>query len=165
MKKILVVYYSQACGNTKRIAEQVARELDADIARIDTVQAYTGSYDEIVAQGNEEVKRGHMPQIKPIGMNVADYDTVVIGTPTWWYTVAPAMLTFLKSTDFTGKTVIPFQTHGGWKGHALSDMRKLCAGATVKCGKDIQFDSEGGDKLVTPMSQIDDWIGDIRRAI
>lgn len=54
-----------------------------------------------------------MPQINPISVNLADYDVIAIGTPTWWYTMAPAVLTFLTTNDFTGKTVIPFMTNGG----------------------------------------------------
>ena len=44
--------------------------------------------------------------------------------PTWWYTMAPAVLTFLTTNDFTGKTVIPFMTNGGWPGHVIKDMKE-----------------------------------------
>jgi flavodoxin len=69
MKK-LVVFYSQANGNTKRIAEMIAEKTGADIAAIDTVTPYTGTYDEIVNQGQEEVNRGFQPEIKDIGVNL-----------------------------------------------------------------------------------------------
>ena len=67
-----------------------------------------------------------MFQIKPIFVNLADYDVIAIGTPTWWYTMAPAVLTFLTTNDFTGKTVIPFMTNGGWPGHVIIDMEENC---------------------------------------
>lgn len=51
MSKKLVVYYSWSNGNTKRIAEKMAKELGADICRIDTAQSYKGSYNEVVDQG------------------------------------------------------------------------------------------------------------------
>lgn len=124
MSRMLVVYYSWSNGNTKRIAEQLARRTGADIARIETVQPYTGSYDEVVDQGHREVNEGYRPPIQPLGVNVADYDVIAVGTPTWWYTMAPAVLTFLEGKDFTGKTVIPFMTNGGWPGHVLRDMKK-----------------------------------------
>ena len=44
MKKMLVVYYSWSNGNTKQIAEQLAKATGAELAEIDTVQPYTGSY-------------------------------------------------------------------------------------------------------------------------
>ena len=86
MSRMLVVYYSWSNGNTKRIAEQLARRTGADIARIETVQPYTGSYDEVVDQGQREVNEGYRPPIQPLGVNVADYDVIAVGTPTWWYT-------------------------------------------------------------------------------
>ena len=57
------MYYSWSNGNTKRIAEKLAEELGADIRQIDTEEPYKGSYDEVVAQGQEEVNRGYKPRI------------------------------------------------------------------------------------------------------
>lgn len=48
MSKTLVVYYSWLNGNTKKIAEKMAKELNADIARIDTAKPYEGSHNEVV---------------------------------------------------------------------------------------------------------------------
>lgn len=92
MKKMLVIYYSWSNGNTKRIAEQLANETGADIARIETTEAYKGSHEEVVDQGQREVEAGFMPQINPLSVDIADYDVIAIGTPTWWYTMAPAVL-------------------------------------------------------------------------
>ena len=156
--RTLVVYYSQARGNTARIAKMIANHLDADIAKIETVRPYVGSYDEIVNQGQNEVEKGIQPEIKPLNVDIADYDRIIIGTPTWWYTMAPAVRTFLKSNDFSNKIVVPFQTHGGWAGHAIEDVKTLCQGATFASEKDIRFDSTGGDRLITPLKQIDNWV-------
>ena len=54
MKKMLVVYYSWSNRNTKRIAEQLANETGADIARIETTVAYKGSHEEVVDQRQRE---------------------------------------------------------------------------------------------------------------
>lgn len=83
MSKKLVVYYSWSNGNTKRIAEKMAKALDVDLQRIDTVQPYQGSYDEVVDQGHAEVNRGYKPEIKKLDVNIQDYDVVAVGTPTW----------------------------------------------------------------------------------
>lgn len=99
MKKMLVVYYSWSNGNTKQIAEQLAKETGAELAEIDTVQPYTGSYDEVVDQGQREVNAGYKPEIKPLTVNIQDYDVIAVGTPTWWYTMAPAVLTFLSAQE------------------------------------------------------------------
>ena len=97
MKKMLVVYYSWSNGNTKRIAEQLTNGTGADIARIETAEPYSGSHEDVVEQGKREVEAGFMPQINPLSVNLADYDVIAIGTPTWWYTMAPAVLTFLTT--------------------------------------------------------------------
>lgn len=161
-KKMLIVYYSVSNGNTKRIAEALQNATGADIVRIDTAKPYTGSYDEIVEQGQREVNKGYQPKIKPLGINLADYDVVAVGTPTWWYTMAPAVLTFLKSCDWNGKTVISFQTHGGWPGHTIKDMKNACKGAVFACEQAIQFDSTGGAELVTAEAEIEAWTAQVK---
>lgn len=163
MGKMLVVYYSWSNGNTKRIAERLGKATGADIARIETVQPYTGSYDEVVSQGQNEVNRGYQPPIRPLGVNVSDYDVIVVGTPTWWYTMAPAVLSFLSQQDFTGKTVIPFMTNGGWPGHVIKDIKKACKGAKFAHEMEVQFDSTGGDCLETSENEIAAWIEQVKR--
>lgn len=154
----LVVYYSQACGNTKKISEMIQKEKNTDIARIDTVEPYKGSYNDIVAQGQEEVRRNFHPDIKELDILISDYETIFIGTPTWWYTMAPAVATFLSKNDLKGKKVILFQTHGGWPGHTLDDMKTMCKGADIIGEKAIQFDSTGGDKMITSVDEIKMWL-------
>lgn len=165
MKKMLVVYYSWSNGNTKQIAEQLAKATGAELAEIDTVQSYTGSYDEVVDQGQREVNAGYKPEIKPLTVNIQDYDVIAVGTPTWWYTMAPAVLTFLSAQDFTGKTVIPFMTNGGWPGHVIKDMKANCKGAEFAHEMEIQFDSTGGAHLETPEKKIDAWIEAVKKDI
>ncbi len=165
MKKMLVAYYSWSNGNTKRIAQKLADETGADIARIETTEPYRGSHEEVVEQGQREVEAGFMPQINPLSVNIADYDVFAIGTPTWWYTMAPAVLTFLTTNDFAGKTVIPFMTNGGWPGHVIKDMKEKCKGANFMHEMQIRFDSMGKDHLETPESAIDQWIEQIKDSI
>ena len=165
MKKMLVVYYSWSNGNTKRIAEQLTNGTGADIARIETAEPYSGSHEDVVEQGKREVEAGFKPQINPISVNLADYDVIAIGTPTWWYTMAPAVLTFLTTNDFTGKTVIPFMTNGGWPGHVIKDMKDKCKGAAFALEMQIQFDSMGKDHLETSEDVITEWIGQINTDI
>ena len=165
MKKMLVAYYSWSNGNTKRIAQKLADETGADIARIETTEPYRGSHEEVVEQGQREVEAGFMPQINPLSVNIANYDVFAIGTPTWWYTMAPAVLTFLTTNDFAGKTVIPFMTNGGWPGHVIKDMKEKCKGANFMHEMQIRFDSMGKDHLETPESVIDQWIEQIKDSI
>ncbi len=126
-KKILVVCYSFSNGNTRMIAQHLQKALGADYAEIDTVAPYPpyGGYgSEVVSQGQREVDTSFQPEIKPITFDVANYGVIAIGTPTWWYTMAPPVLTFLSVQRWDDKKVIPFMTHGGWPGHVIRDIRK-----------------------------------------
>lgn len=161
MSKMLVVYYSWSNGNTKKIAEALAKAKGADVAEIETAEPYKGTHNEVVEQGQREVKAGFKPKIKPLAKNPADYDVIAVGTPTWWYTMAPAVKTFLEDNDFTGKTVIPFMTNGGWPGHVIRDMTAAVRGAKVEHAMEIQFDSTGGAKQVTPQKKVEEWIRSI----
>ena len=163
MSKMLIIYYSWSNGNTKRIAEMLQEETKADIAVIETAKPYEGSYDDVVSQGQDEVNRGYMPPIKPLDVDFSNYDVIVVGTPTWWYTMAPAVKTFFNENDFTGKTVIPFMTNGGWPGHVIKDMEKACKGAKCAASKEIQFDSTGGDHLETSEKEIKQWIEEVKK--
>ena len=165
MKRALTVYYSWSNGNTERIAKMLQKEIGGDIVRIDTITPYEGSYDDVVNQGQEEVQRGYEPEIKPLGVNISDYDVIAVGTPTWWYTMAPAVLTFLHTESFADKTVIPFMTNAGWPGNVIKDMKTACKGADIKYEMEIQFDSTGGSRLETPMEDITKWIQNVKKII
>lgn len=160
---LLIVYYSWSNGNTQKIAEQLRLATGADIARIETVKPYEGSYMNVVNQGQREVNEGYKPDIRPLEYDVADYDVIAVGTPTWWYTMAPAVKTFLEANDFTGKTVVPFMTNGGWPGHVIKDMKQAAKGAEFGPSLEVQFDSNGGSDLVSDTGDIDRWAADIKR--
>ena len=130
MKKLLIVCYSWSNGNTERIAKKLQSVAGGDLLKIDTAVPYSGSYDDVVDQGQREVNQGYEPELKPLNVNPADYDVIAVGTLTWWYTMAPAVKTFLHKNTFAG-------TPGGRK--------------TVKSknGENLVF-SRGGVTSVTP---------------
>lgn len=161
MSRMLVVYYSWSNGNTKKIAEELASARNADLVRIETVKPYEGSYEDVVEQGQRETEEGYKPAIKKLNVNLNDYDVIAVGTPTWWYTMAPAVKAFLEENDFSGKKVIPFMTNGGWPGHVIRDMKKAVKGADVENAMEIQFDSTGGSRQITPQSKVEEWIHSI----
>ena len=165
MKNMIVVYYSWSNGNTERIAKMLQAETGAELLRIETEIPYSGTYDEIVAQGKREAEHGIRPKLRPLPADLGDYDVVAVGTPTWWYTMAPAMLSFLKSQSWKGKTVIPFMTHAGWPGHVISDIKAACEGANFAPSMEVQFDSDGGDVMKTPMQDVRGWMADVRKSL
>ena len=156
--KLLIIYYSWSNGNTEKIAKMLQKATGTDIAKIETVKPYEGSYQDVVEQGKNEVDSGFQPKIKPLPYSASDYDVIAIGTPTWWYTMAPAVLTYLNSQNWNGKIVVPFMTNGGWPGHVIKDIQKACKGARSVCEMQIQFDSSGGDHMETNEREIQKWI-------
>lgn len=155
--KTLIIYYSYS-GNTRQIVKMIHDKIGGDIAEIDTVTPYMGDYNEVVNQGQREVSKGFMPPIRSLGKNPDSYDTVVLGTPVWWYTFAPAIKTFFAENDLSGKTIYPFITNGGWIGHTVKDIEKACPNATIKQAIDIKFN---GSDLSTAISEIKNWIDKI----
>ncbi len=150
----VVVYYSLS-GNTASVAQQIAQRIGADMIEIQTVTPYTGTYDDIVAQGQREVAAGFTPDIKPV--DVSAYSHVFVGSPTWWYKMAPAVLTFLRGTDFTGKTATAFSTNAGWAGTVVADMshEMQLRGATTTTPIAVEFSDH---TMTTNKETIDKWI-------
>lgn len=112
----------------------------------------------MVEQGKQEVDHGVKPKIKPIEVKFEEYDTIIIGTPVWWYTYAPAVATFLSEYDLSNKTIIPFVTNGGWIGHTIKDIENACKNASVTNAINIKFDT---DRMVIPESKLEKWIASL----
>lgn len=165
MKRMLVVYYSWTNGNTERIARQLAEAAGADLARIETTTSYRGTYDEVVAQTKREVDGDFTSEIAGLGAVLDDYDVIAVGTPTWWYTMAPAVKTFLRGESWSGRTVVPFMTNGGWPGHVIDDLEDECSGARFLEPMEVRFDSGGGDRMKTPARKAASWVEAVCHAI
>ena len=154
MKKKLIVYYSYT-DNTKKIVDILKDKLDFDIVRLETVKPYSGSYDDVVEQGKKETDSGYMPEIREIETNINDYNEILLGSPVWWYTFAPAVRTFLSKYDLSGKIIIPFITNGGWMGSTVNDIKNMAKNSQVKNEINIKFN---GSNLETSMNEINSWI-------
>lgn len=112
MNKSIVVYYSYS-KNTKRLAEEIARQISADIKELIPEKPYSFDYNTAVKQARQEVELGICPKLISGEEPISDYDYVFIGSPNWFKTYAPPVLSFLRKNNLTNKTIIPFCTHGG----------------------------------------------------
>ncbi len=116
MKRTLVAYFS-ATGTTKRAAQQLAKEKDADLFEIVPAVPYTAAdldWRDKSSRSTLEMKdKSSRPAIKGTCANMADYDTVWIGFPVWWYTAPTIINTFIEAHDLSGKTICVFATSGG----------------------------------------------------
>ncbi len=116
MNKTLVAYFS-ATGTTKAAAQKLAKELGADLYEITPEVQYTSADLDWRDKGSRstlEMKdRSSRPAIKGRCENIADYDTVWIGFPVWWYTAPTIVNTFIEAHDLGGKVLNVFATSGG----------------------------------------------------
>ncbi len=116
MKKTLVAYFS-ATGTTKRAAERLAKEKNADLFEIVPAQPYTAAdldWRDKESRSTLEMKdKSSRPAVSSKLENLDDYDTVWIGFPVWWYTAPTIVNTFIDSYDFSGKVLCVFATSGG----------------------------------------------------
>ena len=116
MKKTLVVYFS-ATGTTKAAAQKLADEFNADLYEITPEVAYTAAdlnWRDKTSRSTIEMKdKSSRPAISGKCDNIADYDTVWIGFPVWWYTAPTIINTFIENHDLSGKVLNVFATSGG----------------------------------------------------
>ena len=139
MGKTLVAYFS-ASGVTKKLAQTLADAIGADLFAIEPKVPYTRAdlnwMDKQSRSTIEMQNPASRPEIAGTCANIADYDTVFVGFPIWWYVEPRIIDTFLESTDFAGKTIVPFATSGGsGLGKAPERMASLTPDATVLPGK------------------------------
>jgi len=129
--KVLTIYFSHS-GNTRKIANEIHKVVGGDIVEIQPEKPYPNNYNTVVEQVRREMHSGYKPKLKTRVADLGAYDTVFVGSPNWWHTVAPPVLTYLAESDLAGKTIIPFITHGGGGlGRSSADIAELCPNATI----------------------------------
>ena len=109
--KTLVLYYSLT-GNTKMVAEEIARNVGADIEAIEAVDPYDTNFEACIQRCMQEREQGVLPEIQPVQADLSKYDVIFLGYPVWFGTYAPPVTKWLEGVDLSGKKVVPFCTFG-----------------------------------------------------
>ena len=135
MSKKLVAYFS-ASGETKAAAEKIAGLLKCDIYEIKPKTQYTTpdlNWKDNSSRTTKECKdRSCRPELADKNANIANYDTILVGFPIWWYVAPNIILTFLESYDFTGKKVVIWGTsHSSHMGDTMTEIKNVVKGANV----------------------------------
>lgn len=169
--KTLIVYYSRT-GNTKAVAELIQEKVGGDLVQIETKESRPTDYRMEVEQNAQEQESATLPELKTTITNFENYDRIFIGAPTWNMALPQAVVSFLDSYNFEGKTVIPFNTNGGYG--SGSTFRQINAGAkgakvlegyTVKGGEEtngIMLAIKGKNKAEVS-KEIDTWLERIKQ--
>ena len=149
----MIAYFSYE-GHTRGIAEKIQRITGGDLFEIRPEQAYSTDYDTTERQARQEVKNGFRPVLAEQPQDMEKYDNVFIVTPNWFNRVAPSVASFLVENDFSGKTVVPFCTHGGnGAARVAADLRNYLPDIQIAGCLDILEDG-GGSADAT----IQEWI-------
>jgi flavodoxin len=153
-RRILVVYLTRS-GNTRVVAKSISLALGADLFEIRTQERYPDDYFEMVAQAERERQAGFEPPLAELVTNMAEYDTVFLGSPIWGQTAPSVLRSFLSQHDLSGKTLVPVITHGGYGlGSSLEVIRAHAPNANVIDGLTIEADQER-----RTVETINDWLG------
>ncbi len=132
--KTLITYFSH-WGHSKAFAEAIQNLTGGDLFEIQTDTFYPVPHDPCSLQAHKEQLADFRPRLTSHVDNMAQYDTVFIGHPIWWYREPMAIRTFWESYDFSGKKVIPFCTSGDFGiGNTEKDAKKWLPTADVKPG-------------------------------
>lgn len=100
-------------GNNQYIAQLIQKKTGGDLFAIKTRQKYPGTHDELLDFAYEEKSENARPELADKIENLDDYDTIFLGFPNWNADLPMPIYTFLETYDFSGKTIIPFTSHGG----------------------------------------------------
>jgi flavodoxin len=130
-QKILVAYFSWG-GNTRGIAQQIQARAGGDIFEIECVTLYSSNYNTCLEEAQRDQRAQARPPLKTHVANMAQYDVIILGYPNWWASIPMPIASFLEEYDLSGKTIIPFCSHGGGRfGQSLTAIAKLAPRAKI----------------------------------
>ena len=143
--KTLIAYFS-ASGVTKGVAQKLASKLKCDTYEIKPAVPYTDkdlNWMDRNSRSSVEMKdKSSRPEIVKDGLDVSEYDRILLGYPVWWYTAPTIINTFLEAYDFSGKKIIIWATSGGsGLGSAKTDLAKSTS-ATIVDGRILNTDKQ-----------------------
>jgi len=156
--KSLVVYFSWS-GNTDKMANWIADESGSDIYRVTPAEDYGTDYSACADRAKNELENGIRPELDNLIDEevMAQYDTIYVGFPIWWYDLPMPMTSFLENYDLSGKTIIPFFSHNGSSSGAgsLDTLTEICEGATVLTNEVLSIP---GSSVENSETEIREWI-------
>ena len=149
-----VVINGQVLGNTQYMAYVIQETTGGDIFRIEPEVPYPTDHDTLVDLAAEEQDNNARPAISGRIENFDEYDTVFVGYPNWWGDMPMIMYTFFDTYDFAGKTIIPFNTHGGSGfSRTIDSIREMEPEADVAEGLSISR-----NQIQDAGEEIADWV-------
>ena len=167
--RILIVCYSESANqNTMTAATWIQEQVGGDLCAVKMVAPYSDSYSKVLKEAKHHLDNGIKPEILPLDKNVGDYDIVFVGSPVWYGTFAPPLGTFFSQNDLSGKTIIPFCTHGGGgAGNLFEDVpkaapeSKILPGLTLKGSNVVERKIGRGTASKASPDEVIEWLNEI----
>lgn len=129
----IVVKNKGVLGNMQYMAMTIQEAIGGELFRIETTEEYPLEHETLVNQAKEEQNEDARPELATHIENVEQYNIIFLGYPNWWGYMPQPLYTFLEEYDFSGKTIIPFNSHGGSGfSNTIEEIKKLQPNATVK---------------------------------
>ena len=152
-RRTLIVYFSES-GNTRGLANRIQALTGADIFEIRLVNPYPDSYSALLDRALEEQRTQARPALRGRVDDMDQYGTILLGYPNWWACIPMPVATFLESYDFSGKTIVPFCSHGnGQMGQTVPSICKLAPNADIREPLSVTY--SGGNSL---NNDIREWL-------
>lgn len=149
----LIAYFSYT-GHTKGIAGQLQELTGGTLFEIKPAVPYSDDYDTTERQGRKETRDGYRPALAEMPDGMDTYDTILLGTPNWFNTVAPPVASFLADSDMSGKRIALFCTNGGGGlGHTVADIQAICKDVEILDSINIYEDGGSGVR-----EKLSDWL-------
>ena len=153
---VLIAYFSWS-GNTEQVAQIIQQETGGDLFEIAPATPYTNDYNELLDIAQQEQSDNARPELADQVENWEQYDTIFVGYPNWWSDAPMAVYTFVESYDWSGKTLVPFNTSAsGGFGRSLSGLEESAPGASILDG--ISFTERN---LGDAQSEVAAWLDEL----
>ena len=166
-KKSLVAYFSRRgynylngeivflqVGNTEVVAKKIRELTGSDLFQIETVKSYPKDYNETTTVAKKEQNENARPELTRTVDGMDDYDVIYLGYPNWWGDMPQPLFTFLEEYDFSGKTIIPFNSHGGSGfSNTIEEIKEFQPDANIS----DEGLSISRDKVADSVQDVTDW--------
>ena len=157
--KTAIIYYSYE-GNSVLVADLLKNELDAEIFEIKTVDTKKRKGFSLILWGAFQVMGNKKPELRSLPIDINAFDLIILGTPVWVGSPAPAMVSFLNQTKITGKKLALFCCHGGGMGKIFDKVKALLTENEIISEIDFKYPAKAGrDEL---KGKICDWAKTLR---
>lgn len=150
--KILIAYFAEAensevdavaspsvvtingttVGRMRALADMIQAKTGGELFSIQTSVDYPADIGALIDYAADEQENSVRPELTSHIENLGDYDTIFIGYPNWWYDMPMVVYSFFDEYDFSGKTIIPFNSHNGSRfSNTIQTIQELEPNATV----------------------------------